>query len=182
MTDGHLDPADETDSTVAHHAAHIGNELPLTFAVAALVVVLDQVTKRWVLSSLTASAPRHVIWTLQWNLSFNSGMAFSKGQGIGPIIGLAALVVVVMIALSVRDNSSRVVAVAAGLVMGGAVGNLGDRLFRGRGWLHGSVIDFIDFRWFPIFNVADIGVNVGGALFVLWALFAGRRKAGESAA
>jgi signal peptidase II len=51
------------------------------------------------------------------------------------------------------------------------MGNLVDRLFRGRGWLRGEVIDFIDFQWFPIFNVADIAVNVGGAVFVLWSLF-----------
>ncbi|MEQ1699984.1 MAG: signal peptidase II, partial [Ilumatobacteraceae bacterium] len=53
-----------------------------------------------------------------------------------------------------------------------ALGNLVDRLFRGDGWLRGSVVDFIDFQWFPIFNVADMGVNVGGALFVLWSAFA----------
>ena len=58
-------------------------------------------------------------------------------------------------------------AVAAGFVLGGAVGNLVDRIFRDDGWLRGSVVDFIDFQWFPIFNVADIAVNVGGAIFVL---------------
>jgi signal peptidase II len=151
--------------------------LPVTLLVATLVVVLDQLTKHWVLNALTGKPARHVIWTLQWNLSRNSGMAFSKGQGIGPIIGLLAIVIVVVILRSVRGNSNRLVAVAAGLVLGGAVGNLADRLFRGKGWLHGSVIDWIDFRWFPIFNVADMGVNVGGALFVLWALFSGRRPA-----
>ena len=74
----------------------------------------------------------------------------------------------------------RRIAVAAGLVMGGAVGNLADRIFRGDGWLDGAVIDFIDFQWFPIFNVADMGVNVGGALFIIWTLLAGR-KAGVPA-
>ena len=139
-------------------------------------VVVDQLTKDWAVGSLSDGRVRHVVWTLQWNLSFNSGMAFSKGQGIGPIIGLAALVVVVVIAASVRHSTSRVVDVAAALVMGGAIGNLVDRLFRGEGWLHGSVIDFIDFQWFPIFNVADIGVNVGGGLFILWSLFSRSHK------
>lgn len=177
MTDGHVDRADESDRIdIVPPPRGIG-KLPVTFAVAALVVLLDQLSKHWVLNALARHEPRHVVWTLQWNLSFNSGMAFSKGQGIGPVIGLVALVVVVTITLSLRGNSSRVVAVAAGLVIGGAVGNLCDRLFRGDGWLHGSVIDFIDFQWFPIFNVADIGVNVGGALFILWALFSGRRAA-----
>jgi signal peptidase II len=148
--------------------------LPITFAVAAAVVVVDQLTKHWAVSTLDPDEVVHVFWTLQWNLSFNSGMAFSKGQGWGPIIGLLAIVIVVFIVLSVRTNASKVVAVAAGLVMGGALGNLLDRVFRGDGWLHGSVIDFIDFQWFPIFNVADICVNVGGAIFIIWSLFAGR--------
>jgi signal peptidase II len=151
--------------------------LPLTLAVAAVVVLVDQLTKHWALNNLQDDLPQHVFWTLQWNLSFNSGMAFSRGQGWGPVIGLLALVIVVFIVLSVRSNSSRVVAVAAGLVLGGALGNLADRVFRGDGWLHGSVIDFIDFQWFPIFNIADIAVNVGGAVFVLWSLFAGRSAA-----
>ena len=57
-----------------------------------------------------------------------------------------------------------------GLVLGGAVGNVLDRLLRGEGWLHGSVVDFIDLQWFPVFNVADMGVTIGGALLVLGAL------------
>lgn len=181
MTDGHVEHADEADRVDTPRHTRVAGKLPVTFAVGAVVVVLDQLAKRWALSSLAGREPRHVIWTLRWNLSFNSGMAFSKGQGIGPVIGLVALVVVVMIAMSVRGNSNRLVAVAAGLVMGGAVGNLCDRLFRGDGWMHGSVIDFIDFQWFPIFNIADVGVNVGGALFILWALFSGRRHADGAA-
>ncbi|MFZ4718440.1 MAG: signal peptidase II [Ilumatobacteraceae bacterium] len=150
------------------------NLLPLTFAVAAVVILVDQLTKHWAVTNLDPDEVVHVIWTLQWNLSFNSGMAFSRGRGLGPIIGLIAIVIVVFIVLSVRTNASKLVAVAAGLVMGGAIGNLLDRVFRGDGWLHGSVVDFIDFQWFPIFNVADICVNVGGALFIIWSLFAGR--------
>jgi len=149
----------------------------LTLPIMAVVVLLDQLTKDWAISNLADGHTPHVIWTLQWNLSFNSGMAFSKGQGIGPIIGLLAVVVVVVIGLSVRHSNSRTLDVAAGLVMGGALGNLVDRLFRGDGWLHGSVIDFIDFQWFPIFNLADVGVNVGGGLFVLWSLLSRESKA-----
>lgn len=146
--------------------------LRLTMAIALAVIAIDQLTKHWAVNALTGEPPRHVFWTLQWNLSFNSGMAFSTGQGVGPIIGLVAVIVVVVIVVGVRKNVNPVVSVAAGLVIGGALGNLADRLFRGDGWLHGSVVDFIDFQWFPIFNVADMGVNVGGALFVLWSLFA----------
>lgn len=163
--------ADDASAPVAEATSTPLNAWRLMLPIAALVVLFDQLTKDWAIGALADGRARHVIWTLQWNLSFNSGMAFSKGQGVGPIIGLVALLVVVLIAVSVRHSNSRTVLIAAGFVMGGALGNLVDRLFRGEGWLHGSVIDFIDFQWFPIFNVADIGVNVGGILFVLWSLF-----------
>jgi signal peptidase II len=147
----------------------------LTAVIVSVVVVLDQVTKRWALSSLSGREPRHVVWTLQWNLVRNSGMAFSRAQGIGPVIGIAALLVVVWLAWTSRMLTSRVSSVAAGLIGGGAIGNLADRLFRGGRILHGSVIDFIDFQWFPIFNVADMAIDIGGALFVLWTLLGHRR-------
>ena len=139
--------------------------------VAACVVLVDQLTKHWALNALSDRGPIHVIWTLQWNLAYNTGMAFSRGEGMGPIIGLLALGVAGMIVWSMRRQSSVVASVAAGLVLGGALGNLADRLFRGDAWLQGAVVDFIDLKWFPIFNVADIAVNLGGILFVLWALF-----------
>jgi len=147
----------------------------LTATVAASVVVVDQLTKRWALSELADRGPIHVIWTLQWNLTRNSGMAFSRAQGIGPFIGIAALLVIVWLAWTSRMLTSRVTSVAAGLVAGGALGNLVDRVFRGDKILHGSVVDFIDFQWFPIFNVADMAIDIGGAMFVVWTLFAARR-------
>jgi signal peptidase II len=147
----------------------------LTAMVVLVVVAVDQMTKRWAVSELTNSRPRHVIWTLQWNLTRNSGMAFSQAQGIGPLIGIAALLVVVWLAWTSRMLTSRVTRVAAGLIAGGAIGNLVDRVFRGDRILRGSVIDFIDFQWFPIFNVADMAIDIGGALFVLWTVFGHRR-------
>jgi signal peptidase II len=147
------------------------SRLRLTLLIALAIVVVDQLTKHWAVNALSGEPPQHVIWTLQWNLAFISGMAFSKGRGMGVVIGLVALVVVVVIVAGVRKNTNRIVAISAGLVVGGALGNLVDRLFRDEGWLRGSVVDFIDLQWFPIFNIADAGVNVGGALFVVWSLF-----------
>jgi signal peptidase II len=102
-------------------------------------------------------------------------MAFSQAQGIGPLIGIAALLVVAWLAWTSRSLTSRLTGVAAGLIAGGALGNLSDRLFRGDRILHGAVIDFIDFQWFPIFNVADMAIDIGGALFVLGSVFGHRR-------
>lgn len=148
-----------------------GGGFALPLAIAAGVVLLDQLTKHWAQNALRDETI-HLFWTLQLNLTFNSGMAFAAGRGIGPIIGAVAIVVIIGLALSARRaaRDSKLAAVAAGLVVGGAVGNLADRLFRGDGWLHGAVIDFVDLQWFPIFNVADAAITIGGALFVLWTL------------
>jgi signal peptidase II len=78
--------------------------------------------------------------------------------------------------VSLRQSGGRVSTLAIGLVVGGALGNIADRLFRDGGWLRGRVIDFIDFQWFPVFNVADSCINVGGALLVLTALVKARTK------
>ena len=115
---------------MSHRRARCGWSL----AVAAAVVVVDQLTKEWALDAL-ADTPIDVIWTLRFNLAFNKGMAFSQGSGLGPIIGVVALCVIVGLLVSVGRSSSRLYPVAVGLITGGAVGNLLDRLFRVPGWL-----------------------------------------------
>jgi signal peptidase II len=134
--------------------------------VALVVIVVDQLTKHWAVNELV-DRDIEVIWTLQLNLSFNTGMAFSRGEDFGPIIAVVALGVVVALLLSLKRQPGRLTDIAVGLIIGGAIGNVIDRLFRGEGWLRGGVVDFIDFQWFPIFNVADMGVTIGGALLVL---------------
>ncbi len=151
----------------------------LSLAVAVFVLVLDQATKYWALHTLIDRDEQHVIWTLQWNLTYNSGMAFSRGRGLGPVIGVVAMVVVVVLVFGSAKLERRLARVAAGMLLGGAVGNLCDRLFRGTGLLNGAVIDFIDVQWWPIFNVADVGVTVGGALFVLASLRSPRSGVGH---
>ena len=142
----------------------------LSLAIAAVIVVLDQITKHWAVNALADGAERHVVWTLQWNLTFNRGMAFSRGEGWGPVIGVLAFVVVLVLASTSARLGTRLAEVAAGLLIGGAVGNLVDRLFRGDAWMRGAVVDFIDVQWWPIFNIADIGVTVGAVLFAVAAL------------
>jgi signal peptidase II len=147
----------------------------LTAVIAVAVLILDQLTKRWALNALTNHPPRHVVWTLQWNLTRNSGMAFSKAQGVGPFIGILAMLVVLWLAWNTRSMTSKLASVAAGLVAGGALGNLVDRIFRGDRLLHGAVIDFIDLQWFPIFNIADMAIDIGGVLFVIYIMLGHRR-------
>ena len=141
-------------------------------AIAAFVVLFDQWSKHWAVGSLSDGHTVHVISTLRFNLSFNSGMAFSKGTNAGPVIGvLSILVTAALIIWQVRiareSTTHRVLVVAAGLIVGGAWGNIVDRLFRGEGGLHGRVVDFIDLQWWPVFNVADAAVTVGVILMAL---------------
>ena len=147
---------------------------PLTIAVAVAVVVVDQLTKWWAVRTLD-DRDIDIFWTLRFHLSYNTGMAFSRGQDWGPLIGAVALVIVVVLLLSVKRTASSLSEVTVGLIIGGAIGNIIDRLVRDPGWLRGGVVDFIDFQWFPIFNVADMAITIGGALLILTSYLASRR-------
>ena len=136
----------------------------------AAIVVVDQLTKHWALNRLSGGRTIDIIGSLRFNLAFNRGMAFSQATGAGPIIGALAFVIIIVIVLWMRRSATGVSAVAAGLIVGGALGNLVDRLFRNDAWLRGAVVDFVDLQWFPIFNVADSCITIGAALMVLASL------------
>ena len=127
------------------------------------VVALDQLTKWWALEVL-ADGPRHIAWTLDLRLTFNSGAAFSMGPGLTPFLTAAGVVLVGLLVVMSRGMTTTRAAVALGLMLGGALGNLTDRLFRGHG---GAVVDFVDFGWWPVFNVADAALVCGAILLVL---------------
>jgi signal peptidase II len=139
----------------------------MSLLVAVVIIVLDQLSKAWALRDLADGHIIHVIWTLQFNLTYNRGMAFSRGTGLGPIIGVMALVVVLMLLLSLRRADNSLTRLATGLIIGGAIGNILDRLFRGSGWMRGAVIDFIDFQWWPVFNIADMAIMIGAATMIV---------------
>lgn len=130
-------------------------------------LALDQLTKSWAASSLR-SGPVDVVWTLRFDLTHNSGASFSMGTGLGPWIAIGAVVIIGVLLWARRSMSTRLTAVSLGLITGGALGNVCDRAFRGgSGFFGGSVIDFIDLQWWPVFNVADIGVVCGAILLVI---------------
>ena len=132
------------------------------------VLVADQLTKHWALLALQ-DGPTDLVGSLRFKLAFNSGTAFSVGEGRGGIISALGLVVVGALLVSVLKWPGRLPALAGGLVAGGAIGNLVDRVFRdgGDGFLGGHVVDMIDLQWWPVFNVADIGIVGGAALLAL---------------
>lgn len=170
----------DSDAVPGEHAAASPDETsakpPRRFLLMAIigvaVVLVDQLTKAWAVNRLV-DGPIHVIGSLRFNLAFNTGTAFSmgSGKGLGPWISLLAIVVVCALAVAGGTARTRLGAVAAGLVAGGAIGNLADRAFRGdAGFLHGAVVDFIDLQWWPVFNVADSAIVVGGILLVIVSL------------
>ncbi len=167
------DTAAEVTAAPGHEAAaDVGpRRLRLVGLVGLVILVLDQATKHWALQVLQ-DGPIDVVGSLRWNLLYNKGTAFSLGsdKGLGPWISVLAIGVVVALSLGYTSRF-RLGAIAAGLIAGGAVGNLVDRAFRGDdGFLHGAVIDFVDLQWWPVFNVADAAICVGAALLVVASL------------
>ena len=138
----------------------------LAAVVAAAVVTADQVTKTWAVHRLSHGSI-HVVWKLDLILSYNTGAAFGLAQGWAPVIGAFAVLIVLVLLGLARQVHSLGLALAYGLVMGGAVGNLCDRVFRSH---HGAVVDFIALHFWPTFNVADACVVIGtvGAALSLW--------------
>lgn len=134
-----------------------------TIGIAAALVAVDQLTKSWAIGALD-SEPKHLVSTLHLRLVFNKGAAFGLGQGMAPIIVGVGLLVIVLFVVRSEGRNSRLAFVASGLVLGGAFGNLGDRVFRN---YDGSVVDFVDFGWWPVFNVADAAIVIGVFLLVV---------------
>jgi signal peptidase II len=141
----------------------------LTALIAVAIVVADQATKHWALNALGDGRTIDVVGSLRFNLAFNTGMAFAKGQGIGPIIAVVGVIVVAYLLVGLRRDT-KPGAVLVGMVAGGAAGNIVDRLFRGDAWLRGAVVDFIDLQWWPIFNIADAAIVLGAGALVIASL------------
>jgi signal peptidase II len=143
--------------------------------IAVAVVAADQVTKTLAVERLS-SGPVHLLGPLSFQLAYNSGIAFSLGSGLTLPIVLVVGVLVVLLVWFGRGVPSTPGAIGVGLVLGGAIGNLADRLLRGHG---GAVVDFVRVGFWPTFNVADAAIVCGcGTLaVVLW-----RRGSGVAAA
>lgn len=145
----------------------------LALFVAGGVILADQVVKWWVVSTLPGNPIAVVDGVLHLRYVTNEGAAFSMLDGFGSLIALVAIAAAVFIFMVAGHVERRPEIIALGLVLGGALGNLVDRVFRGDGLLDGGVIDFIDFSFFPAFNVADSAITIG-AILALWFAFIDR--------
>jgi signal peptidase II len=135
--------------------------------VVTLIVLADQWSKSWAVNALADGRTIDLVWTLRFALGFNSGIAFSQAQDLGAVIGLIAMVAVVMLARAAIRATTALSTYGLTLITAGALGNLSDRVFRGDAWLRGHVVDFIDFQWFPVFNIADSSITVGAGILII---------------
>ena len=142
--------------------------------VAAAVVAADQATKQVALDRLSDGPVSVVPGVLTLRLTFNSGGAFGIAQGLPALFGIVTVAVCLGIVLYVRHVSDRRWLVPLGLVLGGGVGNLSDRLFRPFG---GRVVDFVDLHVWPVFNLADSAITIGVILILVLGASAGARGA-----
>jgi len=153
--------------------------LLLLALVAALVLVADALSKVVVVRALAGRAPVDFIPSvLDLQLTRNSGAAFSVGTGSTLVFTLVAVAVVVAVVLSARRLRSRGWALVLGGLLGGALGNLADRVFRSPGFLRGEVVDWIHLHHWPVFNLADSAIVVAGVCAVFLSM-TGRRLDGE---
>jgi signal peptidase II len=144
----------------------------MAVGVVAAVVLADQLSKSWAVNRL-ASGPIHVLWRLDLALSFNTGSAFSLFQGDTAFIVTVAVGLVAVLLIMVWRSQTLGRAAILGLILGGALGNLSDRLFRGD---HGAVVDFVAFHFWPTFNVADACITVGCILLAVSLLRSAARR------
>ncbi len=153
--------------------------LAVVWGIALGWLVLDQLVKLWALGSLWAGEREIVPGVLWFNLIRNPGAAFGlfpRGQVYLVAVNLLLMGVGVWAPLVMDAKRWSLGHIGLGLLVGGGIGNLVDRVFRG-----GQVVDFIDFRFWPVFNLADMGIVIGTGLVFLY-LAAGLLRPGAAEA
>jgi signal peptidase II len=159
-----------TDSRAKASTSRLSIRVLVVLAVVALgVIALDQTAKYFIVKNLTEGQQVNVIGTiLQFHFVKNSGAAFSLGTGITWVFSIVAAAVAVFIIVYARRIRSFAWSILFGLLLGGTLGNLSDRLLRPPHFGEGHVVDFIQVIDFPaIFNIADSAIVISMGLFIL---------------
>jgi signal peptidase II len=174
------EPAEPTGETAAPTERPRASRRRLLFLIGVPLVVLalDVITKRLAVAELSDGDVVPLIGgLLKLNLVYNPGAAFGIGTGYTLVLSLLAIGVITVVIVMARKLRSTAWAIALGLLLGGALGNLTDRVFREPGLLRGHVIDFLQLPNWPVFNIADMAVSTAAVLIVLLSL-SGRRLDG----
>jgi signal peptidase II len=157
-----------------------GRTAGMLFAVAGVIWTLDRMSKLWVEHSLAGRPPIIVIpGVLDLRFTTNPGGAFSLGQRASWIFVGASILVAVAIVTTAFRHTNVTTAIALGLILGGALGNLTDRIVRGPGF-SGHVVDFVDFHVWPVFNVADSAIVIGAVLLAVSSFAADREPSHDA--
>jgi signal peptidase II len=153
----------------------------ILFGTATAAYVLDRASKIWAEHSLVNGPVDLISGVFTLRFTTNSGGAFSFGTSAPWFFATATVVVSTVIVATAFRGRRPVHAVALGLVLGGALGNLTDRLIRGPG-LSGNVVDFIDLHYWPVFNLADTAIVIGALALGLSSVHSGGRSDGSPVA
>jgi len=156
------------------------NEIPLSgprtalrllfVAVAIGAYAVDQVTKALAAARLTPGEPRHLIGSaLRLDLIRNAGAAFSTGTSHTVLFTVLAIVALCATVYFALRAGTRMWAVALGVLAAGIAGNLTDRIVRAPGGFSGHVVDFLEFPHWPVFNIADVCINIAAVLILILA-------------
>jgi signal peptidase II len=131
------------------------------------VVLADQLTKAWVVANHSDSPLSIVGTTVEFRVARNSGGAFSTFTNATIVLAVLAIGLTIWLVRTLRRTTDLPTVVALSLVLGGAIGNLCDRIFRSPGVLQGHVVDFVKVGSFPSFNVADSAITIGAILLIV---------------
>ncbi len=134
------------------------------FLTAWTIWLFDFATKHWAISAFDSQPQKILGDLLSFTLVRNSGAAFSFATGFSIFFALLALAVVVAVVYYAKQITSSGWQLTAGLLLGGVLGNLTDRIFREPGWLSGHVIDWIQIPNWPVFNLADCAIVTAAAI------------------
>jgi len=166
-----LTSSDPDSPPKTHRREASRRSLWLFFAVGFVVYLLDQGTKALAVAHLEDRPPVRVVGgLLQLELVRNPGAAFSTGTSYTIVLSLVALTATVVVLLLARRLRNRFWAFGLGCLLGGVLGNLTDRVFREPSVLRGHVVDFIALPHWPVFNVADMSINIAAAVIIIQAL------------
>ncbi|MFJ9366283.1 signal peptidase II [Nocardia sp. NPDC101769] len=167
MSPGGISPAADAGTSPAQPL-----RLPVLLLIAVVLLGLDLLTKTIVVATMTPGKPIYLIGdSVRLTLVRNPGAAFSMATGMTWLLTLVAAAVVIGVIRIGRTLRSLPWAIGLGMVLGGALGNLIDRLFRAPGPLQGHVVDFMAVGWWPVFNVADSSIVCGAILLVALTVF-----------
>ncbi|MDA2984704.1 MAG: signal peptidase II [Actinomycetota bacterium] len=140
----------------------------LIFSLAFALLLADQITKWWAVAFLSDRGPINILGSfLRFNYATNPGAAFNIGSNFTIFLTIFAVIVSIGLFIFSFKIADFTWSLAFGILLGGVLGNLSDRLFREPGFLHGHVVDFIQLPKWPIFNIADIAITSSGVLIAV---------------